>query len=92
MEGLSFCSIQMQNKQTLKIDEDYVHNEDLISILPASCSYVDNAYFKKTCFEDISKESTFKNHPVNIRGISIDWIVNHSDEGNNGKKFLEALV
>jgi len=43
MEGLTFCSIQMENKQTLKIEEQY--NEDIVAILGAPCSYVDNAYF-----------------------------------------------
>ena len=34
----------------------------------------------------------FKNHPVEVKGMRIDWIINHDQKGNNGKKFLEGLL
>ena len=82
----------MQQKQTLKIPSTEIYNEDIISILPSSSSYVDNEYFRKYAYENLSKASVYKNNPVNVRGISIDWIINHQEENNNGREFLEALV
>jgi hypothetical protein len=39
-----------------------------------------------------TENSKFKNHPVYVRGMSIDWIISHDEPGNNGKKFIDALV
>ena len=78
----------MINKQTLKVDEMY--NEDIVKILPSSCSYVDDEYFKHKAGEDITNQS-YKNHPVNVRGISIDWIINFKGTESSGLAFLEAL-
>ena len=78
----------MINKQTLKVDEMY--NEDIVKILPSSCSYVDDEYFKHKAGENITNKE-YKNHPVNVRGISIDWIINSNGADNNGQEFLKAL-
>ena len=79
----------MINKQTLKVDEMY--NEDIVKILPSSCSYVDDEYFKKEAGEDITNPN-FKNHPVKVRAISIDWIIDTKGEDSHGLAFLEALL
>jgi len=34
----------------------------------------------------------YKNYPVIVKGMSIDWIINIYDDDNHGKEFLEALV
>ena len=65
-------------------------NDDFVAILASGTSYVDNEYYRKTAGEDIENLS-YKNYPVNVQGISIDWIIN-MDEGNEyGKKFLQAI-
>ena len=63
MNGLMFQSIQMVNKQTLKIDQNEVYNPDIVRILSSSCQYVDNAYFSIFAKEDRTNPN-FKNFPV----------------------------
>ena len=87
MNGLMFQSIQMVNKQTLKIDQNEVYNPDIVKILPSSSSYVDNAYFSIYANED-RMNPAFKNFPVEIKGIIIDWIIDFENPESNGKKFL----
>ena len=72
----------------MKIEDCY--NDDIVSITSAGTSYVDNEYYRTVAGEDITNLN-YKNYPVNVSGISIDWIIN-SDEGNdNGLKFLQAI-
>jgi len=58
--------------------------------LSSGSSYVDNEYYKNFAKEDLTdlKNPEYKNYPVNVQGISIDWIINTDEENDNGMKFL----
>ena len=60
-------------------------------ILPSGSSYVDNAYFRSTGKEDKAR-SDFKNYPVKVMGLPIDWIIKFQEKNSNGKKFLQAIL
>lgn len=73
MDGLPTQSIQMVEKQTMKIENCY--SDEIVAILPSSTSYVDNEYYRTIAKEDVNNPS-FKNYPVSVTSISIDWIIN----------------
>ena len=84
MNGLSFQSLQMLNKQTLKIESMF--SKSIASINRSGSSYVDDAYFIKQVGED-KNNIEYKNFPVRVDCLRIDWIIN-TDEG---KRFLNAI-
>lgn len=71
----------MLNKQTLKIETMF--NKNIASINRSASSYVDEAYFKTQVGEDRNNKN-YKNFPVRVDALRIDWIIN-TDEG---KRFL----
>ena len=72
----------------MKIEVCY--NDDIVAILPSGTSYVDNEYYRTVAGEDVNN-TTYKNYPVNVQGISIDWIINMDEGNDNGLRFLQAI-
>ena len=92
MESLQFQTIQMINKQTLKVAEKF--NDKIVAINSHTSSYVDNAFYRDKFGENqqqkdfafIGLEQTeYKNYPVSNWAFRIDWILTHDD----GKKLLQ---
>jgi len=75
----------MLNKQTLKVDDQ--HSDKIVSVMESGTSYVDNAYYKQAMSEDRNSEE-YKNYPVNVYALKLDWIINDAD----GLKFLKAML
>ena len=75
----------MLNKQTLKVEDQ--HSEKIVSVMESGTSYVDNAYYKESMGEDRTSEE-YKNYPVNVYALKLDWIINDGD----GLKFLKAML
>ena len=69
---------------------EHCYNEDLVAILPSGTSYVDNEYYRTMAHED-TKNTSFKNYPVDIDAITIDWIINMDQGNDNGIRFLQAI-
>ena len=50
LEGLTFQTVQLENKQALRVQ--YMENEAIVSLKSSSLSYIDNTYFYKSMGED----------------------------------------
>ena len=75
----------MLNKQTLKVEDQ--HSEKIVSVMESGTSYVDNAYYRGSMGEDRNNEE-YKNYPVNVYALKLDWIINDGD----GLRFLKAML
>jgi hypothetical protein len=93
MESLQFQTIQMINKQTLKVAEKF--NDKIVAINSHTSSYVDNAFYRDKFGENqqqkdfeinlqMFEKTEYKNYPVSNWAFRIDWILTHDD----GKKLL----
>jgi len=85
MDELPFQTIQMINKQTLKVANKF--SEEIVSINRANRSYVDDSYFLQEMGEDKSNDY-FKNYPVSVVCFKIDWVLQDAA----GKKFLQNML
>ena len=56
-----FKSIQMLNKQTLKVYG--VHSDKIVAVNPSGTSYVDDSFYKEVMREDKDNEE-YANYPV----------------------------
>lgn len=83
MEEQTFQTLQMQNKQTLKVDSAL--SEEIVRITPAYGSYVDEAYFRGVMGEQLKQD--FNSFPVKIVGLEIGWLLREPE----GIHFLKAL-
>ena len=62
-----------------------MENDEIAKIVLRPTSHVDNQFYQKNMNEDTEKED-FKNYPVKITAIKINWIL--SDQG---EKYLNAI-
>lgn len=93
MKELPFQTVQMLNKQTLRVADKF--NDQIVAIDRNSSSYCDGYYYRKTMSErqpdDEGNRFTrqpIKNFPVSIWAFKVQWILN-TDEG---KYFLEKIL
>lgn len=85
LEGLPFQSIQMQTKQTLRVQSKDL--EDIVKIKPSITSYVDREYYIDVMEEQKDKDMddhNYKNYPVKVQALRANWILD-----SDGKRFFK---
>ena len=85
LHELPFETIQMINKQTLKIKS--IDNDEILKAAPSSCSYVDEDFFKQELGEDPENPSCIT-HSCIVRCIRVDWVLNKPE----GLRFLRQML
>ena len=62
-------------------------SDEIVSIKMNTTSYCDDQYYKTKMLEDRDNEK-YKNYPVNIWALQVDWILN----GDEGRALLEKIL
>jgi hypothetical protein len=86
VEGLCFSTIQMQNKQNLKVQSSW--SDEFVSINSTVTMYVDEHFFNNYIGEkdnnEKNKNQMFNSFPIKMQAFEIGWIIRTKD----GYKFL----
>ena len=82
-----FDSVQMVNKQTLKIQS--AEDEVIVATSPSRCSYVDGDYFRDVMGERHT-DTSFLTFPVIVKAVRADWLLD--DNSDSGLDFLRDLM
>jgi len=85
LDSLPFQTIQMENKQTLRLNDYY--SDEIVCIESAYSSYVDDAFFK-TRMGEIPLKNSHKTFPVSIQTVKMGWILSTEE----GTKFLRKIL
>ena len=73
----------MADKVTLQVNQ--MENDNIAKIVLRPSSHVDNLFYQKFMEED-TENLDFKNYPVKITAIKINWILSEQ-----GEKYLSAI-
>jgi hypothetical protein len=82
-----FDTVQMVNKQTLKIKS--AEDEMIVATSPSRCSYVDGDYFRDIMREN-HNDPSFLTFPVIVKAVRADWLLD--DNSSTGLDFLRDLM
>lgn len=66
----------MINKQTLRLYDSEIEDEEIIIVRPSSSSYIDDDYFKNVVGEHKPRDLNAMTFAVNVEIIRVDWIIN----------------
>mmetsp|Transcript_16686 Transcript_16686/g.25717 ORF Transcript_16686/g.25717 Transcript_16686/m.25717 type:complete len:142 (+) Transcript_16686:3239-3664(+) len=72
LDQLPFQTIQMMNKQTLKVKKHF--SDEIVSINRSNRSYIDDYYYAEEMGEQKDNKQ-FMNFPVHVVAFKVDWVL-----------------
>lgn len=85
LQECPFQTVQMENKQTLKIK--FKEDDRIVQAQPHGLSYVDENYFTQKMGEE-KKNNSYLTFAVEVQAMRADWILNEK----RGQEFLRELL
>lgn len=82
-----FDTVQMVNKQTLKIRT--AEDKTIVATAPHTCSYVDGDYFRDVMGEK-TDQADYLTFPVTVKAVRADWLLDETT--STGLDFLRDLM